>query len=115
MNIERLREFCLSLPGTTEDIKWEDHLCFSVGDKMFVVSSMREGFTASFKVTPEQAEELTATPGIIPTPYMARYHWVLVQEPERLTDLEWENYVRQSYEMIKSKLPKKLQKELDSL
>jgi len=115
MNIERLREFCLSLPGATEDIKWEDHLCFSVGDKMFVVSSMHEGFTASFKVTPEQAEELTASPGIIPTPYMARYHWVLVQQPDRLTDEEWETYVRQSYEMIKSKLSKKLQKELNLL
>ena len=80
---------------------------------MFVVSSMDHGCTASFKVTPEQAEELTASPGIIPTPYMARYHWVLVQQPDRLTDQEWEQYVRQSYEMIKSKLPKKTQKELN--
>ena len=115
MNIETLREFCLSLPAATEDIKWEDHLCFSVGGKMFVVSSMREEFTASFKVTPEQAEELTATPGIIPTPYMARYHWVLVQQPDRLTEAEWKQFVKQSYDMIKSKLPKKTQKELNLL
>ena len=112
MNLEKLRAFCLSLPAATEDVKWEDHLCFSIGSKMFVVSSMSEEFTASFKVTPEQAEELTAAPGIIPTPYMARYHWVLVQQPDRLTDKEWEQYVVNSYEMIKSKLPKKLQKEL---
>ena len=35
MNLESLREFCLSLPGATADIKWGQDLVFSVGKKMF--------------------------------------------------------------------------------
>jgi predicted DNA-binding protein (MmcQ/YjbR family) len=40
MNIEALRKFCLSLPAVTEDVKWGADLCFSVGGKMFCVTSM---------------------------------------------------------------------------
>ncbi len=112
MNIERLREFCLALPAVTEDIKWGHDLCFSVGAKMFSVTGIEPPFTASFKVTPEEFPELTSRPGIVPAPYMARNNWVLVEEPETLSEKEWEQYVRQSYELVKSKLPKKLQKEL---
>jgi predicted DNA-binding protein (MmcQ/YjbR family) len=28
-------ELCRSLPGVTEDVKWENDLIFSVGGKMF--------------------------------------------------------------------------------
>ena len=38
MNIEHLREYCLSFPGATEDVKWGSDLCFSVGAKMFCVT-----------------------------------------------------------------------------
>ena len=50
MEIEDIEKICKSFKGVTEDIKWEDHLCFSVGEKMFVVSSMKETF--SFKDIP---------------------------------------------------------------
>jgi predicted DNA-binding protein (MmcQ/YjbR family) len=40
MNIEELREFCMALPGVTEDVKWGNDLCFSVGKKMFTVTSV---------------------------------------------------------------------------
>jgi hypothetical protein len=40
---------------------------------------------------------------------MARNKWVLVTNPGKLTRSEWEHYVKQSYELIKAKLPKKLQ------
>ena len=39
MTVEELREIALKLTGVTEDIKWQDHLCFSVGNKMFLVTS----------------------------------------------------------------------------
>lgn len=67
---------------------------------------------ASIKVTPEDFEELTESEGIIPTPYMARNMWVSVQEFSKLKPKEWEHYVRQSYELIRSKLPKKIQNSL---
>jgi len=112
MNIESLREFCLGLQATTEDIKWGHDLCFSIGAKMFAVTGVDGPFTVSFKVTPEQFGELTTRDGIVPAPYMARNHWVLVEKAEELSDTEWKEFLQQSYDLVKSKLPKKLQKEL---
>ena len=110
-----MRELCLSLPGVTEDIKWGADLCFLVGEKMFCVTSIDAPHSVSFKVTDEQFDEMVARPTIIPAPYMARNKWVNVQERSGLTDAEWDNYVKQSYALVKAKLPKKVQKEIDAI
>ncbi len=109
MNIELLREYCLSLPGVKEDIKWEHDLCFKVAAKMFCITSLEAPHTISFKVTDEKYDELSISPDIIPAPYMARHKWVQVQSWSRLSHAEWESYVKQSYELVKAKLPKKVQ------
>lgn len=113
MDTEKLRSFCLSLPGATEGIKWEDHLCFMVGEKMFCITGMTDDATVSFKVKDEEFESMSERNGIIPAPYMARNKWVQVTRRNALRPKEWEQYLRQSYELVKSKLPKKLQKEID--
>lgn len=115
MNIEALRELCLGLPGVTEDVKWGADLCFSVGEKMFCVTSIDPPHSVSFKVTDEQFDEMVAKQGIIPAPYMARNKWVNVKEWSMLNDAEWESYVKQSYTLVKAKLPKKIQKEIDAI
>ena len=48
----------------------------------------------------------------MPAPYMARAKWVLVTDPSKLNKKEWERYVKQSYELIKIKLTKKLREKL---
>jgi predicted DNA-binding protein (MmcQ/YjbR family) len=113
MNLEQLRAFCLSLPGTTEDVKWEDHLCFCIGGKMYYITSFTHP-SSSLKVPDDQFEVISASDGIIPAPYLARNKWIQVAGYERFTMPEWEYYIRQSYELVKSKLPKKLQQEIDS-
>lgn len=35
MTVSEIREIALQLNGVTEDIKWEDHLCFSGEIKCF--------------------------------------------------------------------------------
>jgi predicted DNA-binding protein (MmcQ/YjbR family) len=112
MNIESLRTLCLSFPGVTEDIKWESDLCFSVGEKMFCAASADIDQGASFKVLDEEYRELIAREGIIPAPYLARAKWVYVLDFLWLSDTEWERYVRQSYELVKAKLPKKIRESL---
>ena len=107
MNLDDLRKLCLSFPGATEGIKWEDHICFMVAEKMFCITGEWGG--VSLKVTPEQFEELTERDGIVPTPYMARNMWVNIQQYNKLKPKEWAFYVRQSYDLIRSKLPKKVQ------
>ena len=37
MNVDEIREYCLSLPQATEKLQWGDALCFKVGGKMFAV------------------------------------------------------------------------------
>jgi predicted DNA-binding protein (MmcQ/YjbR family) len=113
MNIESLREFCLGLKGVTEDVKWDNDLCFLIGGKMFCVTNLEGESRISFKVPECDYDELSISAGIIPAPYMARNKWVQVLGWDRFTDQEWESYVRQSYELVKSKLTKKLQKEID--
>lgn len=112
MNTEKLRSFCLSLPGATEGIKWEDHLCFMVAEKMFLITGMSDSDNVSIKVSDEDFETLTERDGIIQAPYMARNKWVSINKRSALKPSEWQHYVRQSYELIKSKLPKKVQCQL---
>lgn len=81
VSIEDLQKICGEFKGTTEDIKWEDHLCFNVGGKMFLVTAPDHvPHSASFKASDEEFTELSARKGFIPAPYMARHKWVQVDE-----------------------------------
>ncbi|MBX2967496.1 MAG: MmcQ/YjbR family DNA-binding protein [Cyclobacteriaceae bacterium] len=112
MNIEALQSFCKSLPAVTEDIKWDNDLCFCVGRKMFCVASLEAPFRISFKVPDEEFDELSVRDGFIPAPYMARAKWVSVTNLSRVKQKELEHFISQSYTLIRQKLTKKLRKEL---
>jgi predicted DNA-binding protein (MmcQ/YjbR family) len=116
MDIEEIRRFCLSLPHATEDVKWGNDLTFSVGKKMFAVSGLEaaENISLSFKCTPEKFAELTEKDGIIPAHYVARYHWVTVQDIDALKTVELQDLIKKSYEMVWEKLPKSLKAKLNS-
>ena len=107
MNVEMLRKICLALPGVTEDIKWENDLVFSVGDKMFCATSFEEPFKCSFKVPDDSFDELSNREGFVPAPYLARAKWILVSNEAKLSKQEWETYLHQSYQLVASKLSKK--------
>ena len=111
MDIETLGDLCRSLPAVTEDVKWGKDLCFSVAGKMFCVAGLEGPLTVSFKVRDEEFDELSSSPGMCPAPYVARYKWVLVEDVNKLNRKQWEHYVKQSYELVRSKLPKKLAKQ----
>jgi predicted DNA-binding protein (MmcQ/YjbR family) len=112
MQIDDIRKFCHTLHSVTEDVKWGNDLCFSIGGKMFCVTSLTEPFGVSFKVKDEEFDELSNSEGFIPAPYVARYKWVLLQDAGKISKKQLQFYIKQSYELIKSKLPKKVLKEL---
>lgn len=112
MDVDSIRSICKKLPGVTEGIKWGADLCFMVGEKMFCVTHVEGPFSASFKVQDEEFGEMTSRPGIIPAPYVARYKWVFVEDPKALKKNEWEHYVRQSYDLVRAGLPKKVREEV---
>jgi predicted DNA-binding protein (MmcQ/YjbR family) len=109
MDIESFRAICMALPDTTEDIKWTDHLCFSIGGKMYAVTGPNNfPVTASFKVTDEDFELLPERPGFKPAPYMARYKWIFTEDISLMSVHEWKEYLSKAYEATKAKLPKKI-------
>lgn len=110
MNLEALRRHAAGLPGATIDVKWGADECASVGGKMFAVFLLERGRarTASFKVDPERFLELTDRPGIVPAPYLARAHWVQVDDPAALTDAQARALVERSHALVLAKLPRRL-------
>jgi predicted DNA-binding protein (MmcQ/YjbR family) len=109
MTIEDIETICDSFPAVNKDIKWEEHLCFNVGSKMFLITAP-DAYppTASFKVNPEEFEELASRDGFKPAPHLARYKWIYISDISLFTQKEWEHYARQSYNMVVEKLPNKL-------
>jgi predicted DNA-binding protein (MmcQ/YjbR family) len=113
MLLEKLQQISKSLPGVTEDIKWEDHLCFNVGEKMFLITSPDKiPVTACFKVNDENFNKLCEKEGFSPAPYLGRYKWVLVDDINRISVSNWERYISDSYQLIYDKLPLKIKKEI---
>ncbi len=109
MNVEELRKICTSFPAVTEDIKWENHLCFNVGGKMFFITGLEQiPITASFKTNDDDFEILSAREGFQPAPYLARHKWIHTSDINNLSSEEWKKLISNSYEIIKSKLPKKI-------
>ena len=115
-HIDWLREFCLQLPHTTEDIQWENDLLFRIARKIYciVVLDPKHTVKLCFKCTPEGFAELVEVEGIIPAPYMARNHWVAMTDLAALRQPEIKELIRNSYQMVLEKLPKKLQARLVS-
>jgi predicted DNA-binding protein (MmcQ/YjbR family) len=113
MDFEAAKALCRTFPGCTEDVKWGDNAVFSVGLKMFAVSSVEVPATGiSFKVDDDRFLELTDRPGIIPAPYMARAKWVYVERASALSDKEAHALLRRSYDLVFAKLTKKLMREI---
>jgi len=112
MDIETIRNICNALPFVTEDIKWGNDLCFNIGSKMFCVVSLEIPLKVSVKVKDDEFEVMSAQPGIIPAPYVARYNWVLIEDIRVLNRAQWEHYITQSYNLVKAKLPRKVLAEL---
>jgi predicted DNA-binding protein (MmcQ/YjbR family) len=113
MNIDWLRELCLSFPGATEQIQWGYDLLFKVGEKMFAVTPLEPApVWLSFKASPENFAELTERPNIIPAPYLARAQWVALETSDALPANELAGLLREAYDMVFAKLPKKTREKI---
>jgi predicted DNA-binding protein (MmcQ/YjbR family) len=104
MTVDSVRKFCMSFPRATENLQWEEDLCFKVNGKIFAVlalGSVPQKMT--FKCNPETFAELTEREGIVPAPYVGRYKWVQLDRLDALTGPELEDLIGQSYEMVTAK------------
>jgi len=108
MNVDGLREICLSFPRVAERIQWVSVLVFKVAGKMFAITQLEPSRVwLSFKASPENFAELTERPNIIPAPYLARARWVALQTRDAVPADELARLLRESYDLVLAKLPRK--------
>ena len=123
--IEWVREYCLGMPGATEQMQWGDDLVFKVGGKMFAVMPLEPGGPATagrherqewpwltLKCAPEEFAEMTERPGVRPAAYLARAKWISLEREDALPREEVERLLRKSYELVVAKLPKRVQEKI---
>mgnify|MGYP003348616172 FL=1 len=117
MNIEELREFCLSKKGVTEDFPFgEDTLVFKVMGKIFLLTGLTsERFTVNLKMAAELVDEYRDKYAAVqPGYHMNKKHWNTVQFDSGtipLKELFW--MVNHSYDEVVKKLSRKLREELN--
>jgi predicted DNA-binding protein (MmcQ/YjbR family) len=111
MNIDSIRAYCLSFPDTKEQLQWGDVLVFKVRGKIFTMVNLEVvDHRVIFKCTPEQFAELCEREGLWPSPYVGRYNWIAVESFDTLPDEELRELIRQSYDMVSAKAPRRIRK-----
>src|SRR6267378_5683122 len=76
---------------------------------MFAVAALEPAAVwMSLKANPENFAELTERRGIIPAPYLARAKWIALESQDSLPAAEIAGLLRESYELVLAKLPRKL-------
>ena len=113
MNIEKVRIYCLSLPGVTEDMPYgPDWVVFRIEGKIFLHISLERRLIA-IKLLPERGEELRDKyDAVTPAWHMNKKHWNDIIIENTFPDETIEEWIRESYDLVKSKLPKRLKEKL---
>ena len=107
MNIERAREYCLSLPQVTEDFPFDETtLVFRIGGKIFAMLDLENTEWFVLKCQPEYAIELRERyPDIAPAWHMNKKYWNQL-DINTLSDDLFRSLVDHSYNEVLKKLPK---------
>lgn len=110
MNIESLRDYCLSLPATSEYFPFDETtLAFRVADKIFAMIDLEDTEWFVLKCDPDYALELRDShPEIAPAYHMNKKHWNQLNLFGMLPDELIQSLIRHSYNLVASKLPKKV-------
>ena len=107
MNIEEIREFCLSKKAVTESFPFDETtLVFKVGNKMFALMNIDGDTKVSVKCNPEIAIELREKYSYLKGAYhMNKKHWnsIMVGFAD---DVFLKEHINNSYNLIINSLPK---------
>ncbi|WP_406682667.1 MmcQ/YjbR family DNA-binding protein [Seonamhaeicola sp. MEBiC1930] len=122
MNIEQIRNYCISKKATTEEFPFDENtLVFKVLGKMFLMAPLKkwEGgeATITLKCDPEYTEELREQYEIIYAgPYVSNKHWNTIDiykgelQPPFIRSL-----IDHSYNMVVKGMTKKMRETLSGL
>ncbi len=117
MNIENVREYCISFKGVSEEQPFGPQVAvYKVMGKMFALLSLDEERRLSLKNTPEKNIELRAKYYFIEGAWhMSKIHWSMIRLNDALDTKLMINLIDESYNLVVAKLPKKTQLELAKL
>ncbi len=118
MDIVQLREYCLLKKGAEESFPFDETtLVFKVGNKMFALNGIdRDPPSVNLKCDPEYAIELRESySAVTPGYHMSKKHWNTVFLDDDVDGKLLRKLIDHSYDLVVSKLPKKLREELANL
>ena len=120
MNIEELREYCLSVKGATESFPFDETtLVFKIMGKMFAYTGLnpKDGqFKVDLKCDPEKSSELREKyEGVRHGTHTHGLLWNAVCLTSDVPDMLIKELIEHSVEEVIQKLPKKKQEEYKML
>lgn len=110
MNIETLREYCLSRPGAEETLPFgPDTLVYKVGGKVFLLVGLdAEDLRFNVKCDPDKAIELRDEyPCVLPGFHMNKKHWNTVVVDGSVSNALLKEWIDHSYMLVAPKTKKK--------
>ncbi len=110
MNIETLREYCLSKPGAEETLPFgPDTLVYKVNGKVFLLTGLEETeLRFNVKCDPDKAIELREEfPCVLPGWHMNKKHWNTIVVDGSVSTRQLQDWIDHSYELVTTKSPKK--------
>lgn len=107
MNIEAFREFCLSLPDSSEKMPFQAFraaqsiLAFYVGVHIFCFFDIDRFDICTVKCDPDLIDDLKARYAAVDAPYnMNRKYWISIRFNDDMPDEEIERWVRRSHDIV---------------
>ncbi len=115
MTAPALKKLCLSFPGAVEEFPFNPEVSvFKVEGKMFALGNLdQRPLQVSLKCEPALAEQLRRSyPAIVPGYHLNKRHWNTLTLDGSLPDALVRDLIEDSYDLVVSALPKRLQRAL---
>lgn len=114
MNLETIRNYCLSFPHAFEEFPFDQAtLAFKVGGKIFALVDVDQFSFINLKCDPEKAVELRERyQAVRPGYHMNKKHWNSVYIHSDLTETQVFELIADSYYLVFNSLSKKIKNEL---
>lgn len=112
MDVESVRDYCLSLPLVTEDFPFDETtLAFRVLGRIFAMIDLEDTAWFVLKCQPDYAIRLREThPDITPAWHMNKRHWNQLNLFGTLADELVCHLIRHSYAQVVAKMPARVQR-----
>jgi predicted DNA-binding protein (MmcQ/YjbR family) len=104
MDVESLREYCISKKGVTESFPFgDDTLVFKAGGKIFALVNLEGNLSMNLKCDPSYAIELRERyHSVFPGYHMNKKHWNTVIVDGTIPDKEIFSWIDHSYNLVVS-------------